>query len=131
MSENNTMSDTPKSTPTKEYDNNEDTNLNANITEAADMSPPGIQTCDNMQTTMAEEQIKRNEQTIKELDEEAKEKEKKETKLMNRKNPDFSLGWTIGDSRWYMMLFQLVVVAVSGFVLVVTYSQMPLNSQKK
>eukprot|EP01083_Nonionella_stella_P068026 180318_1 len=49
---------------------------------------------------------------------------------LKRKKPVFSLGWTIGDSRWYMMLFQLVVVAVSGFVLVVTYSQMPLNSQK-
>eukprot|EP01084_Bolivina_argentea_P033685 62286_1 len=80
---------------------------------------------------MAEEQIKRNEQTIKELDEEAKEKEKKETKLMNRKNPDFSLGWTIGDTRWYMISFQLIVAAVSGFVLVTTYTQMSLDSEGK
>eukprot|EP01084_Bolivina_argentea_P102607 183815_1 len=105
MSENNTISDTPKSTPKKEYDNNEETNLNANIKESADMSPPAIKTCDNMQTTIAEEQIKLNEQTIKELYEEAKEKEKKETKLMNRKNPDFSLGWTSGDKRWYRRSF--------------------------
>eukprot|EP01084_Bolivina_argentea_P278593 475990_1 len=103
------MSDTTKSHPTTEYDNNEDTNLNANITEAADMSPPGIQTCDNMQTTMAEEQIKRNEQTIKELDEEAKEKKKKNTKKMNRKKKYNSLGINIGDTPLYMISFKLIV----------------------